>query len=199
MMRRSFAVCTLVVVIATLTAVPTAAAADPVGFITEFGNRAIEVLGPSTSAEQRLSRFREWFRDDFDVAGIGRFVLGRYWRVANPQEQQEFLGLLQEYVAQAYSARLAEFGGLPFRVTGTRPNGEESIVTSEVIGHSGRPTAIDWHLVDRGGRLKITDVNVEGISMKVTERDEFAAVIQRGGGRLDGLLEQLRQKTATHN
>src|SRR5580704_13786735 len=121
MMRRSFAVCTLVVVIATLTAVPTAAAADPVGFITEFGNRAIEVLGPSTSAEQRLSRFREWFRDDFDVAGIGRFVLGRYWRVANPQEQQEFLGLLQEYVAQAYSARLAEFGGLPFRVTGTRP------------------------------------------------------------------------------
>ena len=46
------------------------------------------------------------------------------------------------------------------------------------------------------GAYKITDVIVEGISMAVTQRSEFAAVIQRHGGQVEGLLALLRQKTA---
>ena len=49
------------------------------------------MLGPRVAPEQRLARFRQLFHNDFDVPGIGRFVLGRYWRTASPQEQQEFL------------------------------------------------------------------------------------------------------------
>ncbi len=30
--------------------------------------------------------------------------------------------------------------------------------------------------------------------MKVTQRDEFASVIQRNGGRVEALIAQLRQK-----
>src|SRR5215475_5958258 len=82
-----------------------AVAQDPNAFITKLGTEAIQVIGPKTPAPQRLSRF-------------GEFVLGRYWRTASPQEQQEFLKLFLEYVAQAYSARLAEYAGEQFRVTG---------------------------------------------------------------------------------
>jgi ABC-type transporter MlaC component len=32
--------------------------------------------------------------------------------------------------------------------------------------------------------------------MKVTQRDEFSAIIQHDGGRIDGLLTRLRQRTA---
>ena len=35
--------------------------------------------------------------------------------------------------------------------------------------------------------------------MKVTQRDEFAAVIQRSGGRVAGLLAQMRQKLGGPN
>ena len=52
------------------------------------------------------------------------------------------------------------------------------------------------YLIDRGGSHKITDVYVGGVSMKVTERDEFASVIQRNGGQVAALLAQLRQKLA---
>ena len=51
-------------------------------------------------------------------------------------------------------------------------------------------------LINRGGALKITDVYVGGVSMKVTQRDEFSAVIQRNGGQIGALLVQLRQKIA---
>lgn len=174
-----------------------AAAQDPRDFVSSLGEEAIQVLAPGVSAAQRLDRFRALFSTQFDVPGIGRFVLGRYWRTATPQEQQEFLSLFQEYVARAYSARLSGFGGEPFRVTGAHPNGTETVVSSEIVLASG-PIGIDWSLADNGGRYKITDVYIAGISMKVTQRDEFAAVIQRSGGRVEGLLSQLRQKIAAN-
>ncbi len=42
---------------------------------------------------------------------------------------------------------------------------------------------------------KIIDVVVEGISMAVTRRSEFSSVTGSHGGRIEGLLEVLRNKT----
>ncbi|HTT79520.1 MAG TPA: ABC transporter substrate-binding protein, partial [Stellaceae bacterium] len=75
-----------------------AAAQDARAFISNLGNEAIQVLGPAVPQEQRLARFRVLFREDFDVPEIARFVLGRYWRVATPDERQEFMRLFQEYI-----------------------------------------------------------------------------------------------------
>lgn len=195
MMRRRFMAAAVVFAAALAVGAPRGMAApDPAAFISTLGSQAIQVLGPSVPPQQRLARFRQLFHDDFDVPNIGRFVLGRYWRIASPQEQQEFLRLFQEYIVQAYSARLGEYGGEPFKVTGTRDSDGETVVTSEIIRQDGNPVMVDWYLIDRGGSLKITDVYVGGISMKVTERDEFAAVIQRNGGQVEALLEQLRRK-----
>lgn len=186
-----------VLVFSLMLALPRGAAAqDPNAFITNLGTQAIQVMGPSMPAPQRLARFRELLRDYFDVNGIGQFVLGRYWRTATPQEQQEFLKLFQEYVAQAYSGRLGEYAGEPFRVIGNRPNGDEIVVSSQVVRSGGNPIQIDWYVVNQGGKPKIADVYVAGVSMKVTQRDEFASIIQRDGGKIDGLLNRLRQKTA---
>ncbi|HKS89331.1 MAG TPA: ABC transporter substrate-binding protein [Stellaceae bacterium] len=196
MMRRTVATAGLFILALAYAAPRPAAAQDARAFINTLGNEAIQVLGPNVPPQTRLARFRELFRNDFDVPGIGRFVLGRYWRVATPQEQQEFLGLFQEYIVRAYSVRLGQYGGEPLRVTGSRPNGGETVVTSEIVRPGGAPVEVDWYLTNEGGRLKITDVYVGGVSMKVTQRDEFASVIQRNGGRIDALLAQLRQKLA---
>ena len=173
-----------------------AAAQDARAVVSQLGTQAIQALAPGVPLAQRLAKFRELFRSDFDVPGIGQFVLGRYWRSATPQQQEEFLRLFQEYVVQAYVARLGEYGGEPFRVVGSRPAGDEMVVSSEIVRGSGGRIAVDWYLANRGGQWKITDVYVGGVSMKVTQRDEFAAVIQQSGGQVDGLLTRLRQKAA---
>jgi len=195
MIRIGAAVGALLVIVLGLATPREANAQDARAFVGTLGQEAIQVLGPGVPVAQRQARFRELFRDDFDLPAIGQFVLGRYWRVATPQEQQDFLGLFQEYLVRAYSARLGTYGGEPFRVTGVRPNGEGSIVASEIIRPNGSPIAVEWYLIGRGP-YKITDVYVGGVSMKVTERDEFASVIQRNGGRVEALITQLRQKLA---
>src|SRR2546421_161946 len=80
---------------------------------------------------------------------------------------------------------------------GNRASGGETVVTSEIARPNGSRVLVDWYVIERGGAPRITDVYVGGVSMKVTQRDEFASVIQRNGGRVDALLAQIRQRIAT--
>lgn len=197
MTRRWFALVALLLTAGTVAAPPRALAqAGAVAFINQLGIQAIQVLGPGVPPAARVQRFRELFGADFDVPGIGRFVLGRYWRTATPEQQQQFLGLLKEYLAQAYAGRLAEYAGEKFQATNAAQQGGEVVVFSEITRNDGSKIHVEWHLVNNGG-WKITDAYVAGVSMAVTERDEFASVIQQGGGQVSYLLDRLRQKVGS--
>jgi phospholipid transport system substrate-binding protein len=199
MMRR-----TLLTIFLTLTATTSLAApppvnpADALAFMNQLWSRAVELLNNKTDPTIRQARFRQLFHDDFDGIGIARFVLGRYWRSARADEQQEFVKLFEDYIAFVYTARLANFGGETFKTRGSRSDGDGVIVSTDVISpDSISPLRIDWRLVNDNGRYKINDVIVEGVSMAVTQRSEFASIIQRNGGQLGGLIAMMREKTAS--
>ena len=81
-------------------------------------------------------------------------------------------------------------------MTGSRPDGDGAIVSSQILRPAGSaPIKVDWRLTGRNGIYKISDVSVDGISMAVTQRSEFASVIQHNGGQLQGLIAMLREKT----
>lgn len=175
-----------------------AATADPAAVITSLGNEALKVLGKNVDPNLRVARFRELFRRDFDVPAIARFVLGRYWRLATPAQQQEYVTLFTDYIALVYADQLAEYAGAALRVTGSRPAPDGELVSTEIT-QPGRqaPAHIDWLLTPQNGTYKITDVIVDGISMAVTQRSEFASVIQRHGGQVQGLITALQQKVGS--
>src|SRR5436190_15108896 len=100
-----------------------AAAQDAAAFISNLGAQGLQVLGPSVPQQQRAARFRQLLDSDFDMAEIGRFVLGPAARTMSPASQQEFQPLFRDYLVQAYTTRLGQYAGAPFRVTGTRANG----------------------------------------------------------------------------
>jgi phospholipid transport system substrate-binding protein len=197
-MTRRTVLAGFIIIVGALAAPAILAAADPAAIINNLGNRALEVLGKNATPAQRVARFHELFHEDFDVPGIARFVLGRYWKTATAEQQEEFVKLFEDYIALVYSNQLAAFSGETLRVTGSRTNAEEAVVASEIIRPSGAPPVkVDWHLTDRNGAYKISDVTLDGISMAVTQRSEFASVIQRNGGQVSNLIAQLREKTAS--
>ena len=155
------------------------------------------MLGKGTNESERFARFRDLLREDFDVPGIARFVLGRYWNLATEEQRAEFVKLFEEYIARAYSIRFAEYAGEKFKVMGSRPDADGAIVSSEILRPTGQaPIKVDWRLTGRHGDYKISDVTVDGISMAVTQRSEFASVIQHNGGQVQGLIAMLRERTA---
>jgi phospholipid transport system substrate-binding protein len=199
MTRRLFLTMVAVLIASTsLTVTRDAVAADASVFMNELWTRAVEVLSKKVPVTERLARFRQLFHADFDGPGIARFVLGRYWRNASEQEQQEFLKLFEDYVVFVYGTRLSNFSGETFKVRGTRADEAGTVVSTDIISPGGEaPIKVDWRLISDKGAFKINDVIIEGISMLATQRSEFASVIQRHGGQVSGLLELMRERTHT--
>jgi len=176
------------------------AAADPaVDFISDLGARAIgELTAKDMSQADRETKFRQLLDEHFDVPAIGRFVLGRHWKVATDAQKTEYLKLFEDFIVRSYAVRFAGYSGQTFAVKGSTPGPKSTtVVHSTVLQSNAQPIRVDWRVEPRGERLVITDIIVEGVSMSVTQRSEFASVIQSSGGKVEGLLEALRKKTIT--
>ncbi len=170
-------------------------------FIRSFADRAIEMLpGEEQTKEERRDEFRSLFREGFEINGIARFVLGRYWRRAPEACRTEYLALFEDVTVNTWADRFSEYSGQEFTVQDAvdAPSAHQAervaIVRSLFFSDPQTPIRIDWRVASRGDIYKITDVQVEGISMANTQRDEFASVIRRNGGQIKPLLEILRKK-----
>jgi phospholipid transport system substrate-binding protein len=164
--------------------VPPARAAGATDFIDALGRQALDVIRSDASPTQKTHYFHQVLHQDFDLLAISRFVLGPYWRVASPTQRQEFKTVLEQYLVRFYGQRLAEYHGESFRVTGSRPSPSGEVVTSEIIRPQGPPIEVDWRVGVENGQYKITDVSIEGVSMALTQRNQFAEMIQRNGGQI---------------
>jgi len=172
-------------------------ASDAGSFVSSLAQDAIDQLAaPDLSEGERNTRFRKLFSDGFDVPLIARFVLGRYWRQATEAERAEYLRLFDELVVQTYARRFNEFNTARLRVLSvSRPNEDNDVIVAVEGTVAGKPPVrLDVRVRQGSSAYKVIDVSIEGVSMAVTQRDEFSSVIQRGGGKVEALLASLREK-----
>jgi phospholipid transport system substrate-binding protein len=164
-------------------------------FIESLAKRAIGVLQRKDGTlEEREAEFRKILSQDFDLAFIGRFVLGRNWRKATPEQQAEYQALFAEWILKSYSRRLGGYSGETFQTVDARAIDKTDILVQTRINRpSGPPILADWRVRESDGTFQIIDIMVEGVSMAVTQRSEFNSVVTRDG--IDGLLNVLRART----
>ena len=180
-----------IVLLFALSPLPTAAANtdDAIAFVQNLGDSVIEVLkSPETTPEQRHVKYQELLERGFALNTIARFVLGRYWRAATPEQQREYLGLFRLFVLEIYASRLDSYSGQSFTIVKAHPIGDkDTLVNTEVSQTDAEPLRVDYRVRARQGSYKIIDVIVEGISLVRAQREEFASIIKHEG--FDGLLE----------
>jgi len=165
--------------------------------IEKLGAEVIAILGDSSkSKDQRVAYFRDLLARDLDIPLIARFVTGKHWKSASPEQHRSYLEVFSAFVVQVYSARLGDANVGAIQVLETQPVGKSDIlVRTRVVQSHGTPLRADWRLTNRDGTFRILDLSVEGISMALTLRQEFSSVLRRKGG-VDGLIAVLRERTA---
>ena len=166
-------------------------------FIQTMGSQAIqELTGPNVAQHDREVRFRQLLDSHFDMAAIAKFVLGRYWRTATDAERADFQKLFEDYIVQSYSVRFGEYSGQRFEVSGSSGAEDDVVIVHSKIDRTGaEDVRLDWRLRRSDSSFAVVDIIVEGVSMAVTQRSEFASVIQSQGGTVKGLIDALRAKT----
>jgi phospholipid transport system substrate-binding protein len=170
------------------------AAADESAFIQSLANQAIAVLQDrSVSLEVREAKFQRLLTDSFAMKKIGRFVVGRYWKVMTPDQQVEYQNLFAMWVLKSYSIRLVGYKGQKFEIDRVTKAGQNDVyVRTRIIQEDSAPLRCDWRVRTIDGKPKVIDVVVEGVSMLSTQRSEYSAVLRRHGP--EGLIEALQTR-----
>ncbi|HHQ41539.1 MAG TPA: ABC transporter substrate-binding protein [Chromatiales bacterium] len=128
----------------------------------------------------------------FDFEAMARFVLGRHWRRASPEQRRRFVEEFRALLVRSYATALLEYGGEPIEYLPPRGNPAEGEVTvrTRIPQPGGFPIEIDYRM-RRGadGRWRVIDVAVDGVSLLANYRSSFAAELRTRD--LDGLIRTL--------
>jgi phospholipid transport system substrate-binding protein len=173
-----------------------AAPAEAQALIESLAGQALAILRRTDlSLDEREAEFRRILEEGFDLAFVGRFVLGNHWKAASAEQQTEYLDLFAEFVLKTYAARLGGYAGESFRVTGAQPSGTKDVLVATMIQRpEGGPIDAEWRVRRTDAGYRIIDVAVAGISMAINQRDEFGTVVANHG--IEGLLQMLRARVS---
>ncbi len=194
----------LVVALAIILAASAAEAApatDPADFVRDFGDRVIATAADdSLSPRQRQAVLARLLSEAIDTRRIGRFVLGKYGRRASDAQRAEYDRLFAAGIVATYSRHLGSYTGEALEVRGAQLRGERgAIVSSRLSRANGPVVSVEWRLRDEAGTWRIVDVVIEGISMALTQRAEYTAVIRASTDGMEGLLARLRTQAPAKN
>lgn len=165
--------------------------------------RTIELLKRENMPRMEIeTRLREELRAGFDVPTIAGYVLGPLRRGITPDQKRRYLHEFEELIVQTYTNRV--FNVQPriktispdiIRVTGTTPVGADQLLVHSQVNRTGANwVKIDWRLRQREQSLLIIDIVILGISQAQVYRSEFASVVRRNGGGVEGLISALKKK-----
>ncbi len=163
-------------------------------FVQSVGDRAVRILkncdaeGGAFEGED----LKELIRSGFNIDLIGRFVLGRFARKVTPDQLAEYQTLYREFFVDNYSQQLCAFGGDEITVLGSQPVGTRDAIVGIRISRDGQARKAAWRVRAKDGDYKIIDLMIDGVSMALSQREEFAAITASRG--MEGLLEVLRTK-----
>ncbi len=146
------------------------------------------------SGESRAPQLQQIMENRANVALWAKFSAGRAWREMSDSQQNEYVRAFSQYIALTYARRFDEYAGDPKVTIGnTVDAGKKGIIVSSPIRMgTNEPVAVDWRVSDRGGRVEVVDLIIEGISLAATQREEISAMLDKRGGDINVLIADLR-------
>ena len=129
---------------------------------------------------------------DFEQAT--RLAVGRSWSQASPEQKKRLVSEFKNMLVRTYSNAVEAYQGQTLKVLPSRGKAdpEDTVVRTQFNRAGGQPLPIEFHMRQADNTWKVYDIVVEGVSLVMTYRSEFDAVVKQEG--IDGLIKRLAQK-----
>ena len=158
---------------------------------------AVETGPESTQIKDETSAIIDTF---FDYDLIARFTAGNAWRTASDSEKQAYKAAFRNVLLSLASKNFNSLKSLEYESGKITSKGEKLvIVQGKITDKSGKlpDVIINWRVSTKKDQPpRIIDVEIQNISMLITQRQEHVAVINRNGGSFQALIDQLNQQAA---
>ncbi len=191
----------LVLVAAAL--LPLAAQAEPdparaLDFVRQSGVELAAVVGGAASPADKQERLRRFLGRVVDQDALARFCLGRFWAVAAPAQRSEYTALFRQVLLRGVVSRLGDYQAGSVKIVTNPPyTRADGVYVPTVVERSGnKPVSITWLVTGEGAELRIADVVAEGMSLRITQRSDYASFLSHNGGDVDKLIAGMRAQVA---
>lgn len=130
----------------------------------------------------------------FNFQHMTALAVGKDWRKATPQQQQQLMTEFKILLVRTYSNALTSYRDQTVRYKPFKANAgdDDALVRTEVLQPGGKPVQVDYNLEKMDSGWKVYDVSVAGISLVTTYRETFAQEVRNGG--VDGLIHSIANK-----
>jgi phospholipid transport system substrate-binding protein len=178
-----------------------AAVKPPQEVVQETSARMIDALRKnSATLRQDSSRIYELVDQivlpNFDFELMSRWVLGRAWQQATPEQRRRFTEEFRTLLVRTYAKALLEYSDEDIRVP-PQPSvadGNEATIRTEVRPKTGQSIQINYSMHLNNDAWKVYDVTVDGVSLVTNYRGTFVSQIRNSG--IDAVIADLQQRNA---
>ena len=163
-------------------------------FVSNFADSAIDILSDNEILEgEKNSKFTDLVMSAIDLNLISKFVLSKTWKNATDDQKERYIQAFKDYFINSYANKLDQYSGEQVEVVDAEEAGKYVIVNS-FIYREGTDTLkinLKWRLLNKDGEIKIIDLNIEGISLIIAQREEFQSFLANNEGDLEKLIEKI--------
>ncbi len=163
-------------------------------FVSNFADSAIDILSDNEILEgEKNGKFTDLVMSAIDLNLISKFVLSKTWKNATDDQKERYIQAFKDYFINSYANKLDQYSGEQVEVVDAEEAGKYVIVNS-FIYREGTDTLkinLKWRLLNRDNEIKIIDLNIEGISLIIAQREEFQSFLANNEGDLEKLIEKI--------
>ena len=167
---------------------------DEEKFVSTFTEEAISILSNDTiNDSEKTKAFTSLVMSSIDLSLISKFVLARSWKESSDDQKQRYLIAFKDYFVNSYANKLDQYSGEKIAIIDSEEAGKYVIVNSDIVreGTDTLKINLKWRLLNRDGQIKIIDLNIEGISLIIAQREEFQSFLANNNYDLDKLIEKI--------
>jgi phospholipid transport system substrate-binding protein len=163
-------------------------------FVKRTGNQLIDIINEPGSMAEKQKLIAPIIDKAVDVDAIAQFCLGRYWRVATPEQQQAYKQLFHSVLVNSISGKLGEYTGVRFTMGKSVARDDGVVVSTTIQRPNNAPTAVDWVISMASGSPKIVDTIAEGTSLRLTQRDDYTSYLAHNNNNVQALIDALKRQ-----
>ena len=167
---------------------------DEEKFVSTFTEEAISILSNDTiNDSEKTKAFTSLVMSSIDLPLISKFVLARSWKESSDDQKQRYLIAFKDYFVNSYANKLDQYSGEKIAIIDSEEAGKYVIVNSNIVreGTDTLKINLKWRLLNRDSQIKIIDLNIEGISLIIAQREEFQSFLANNNYDLDKLIEKI--------
>jgi phospholipid transport system substrate-binding protein len=163
-------------------------------FVKKFADDAIMILGnEQISVNEKNDQFTSLVMSAIDLNLISQFVLSKTWKSATDDQKERYISAFKTYFINSYANKLDQYSGEKIIVNGSEEAGKYVIVDTNIVreGTDTLKINLKWRLLNKNGDIRIIDLNIEGISLVIAQREEFQSFLINNNGDLEALIEKI--------